>query len=71
MTETLPNWRQGCTLHRDTCEGRISAALFAINLSQTVSREEEDAGRGHLTSEQSPIAAVGVVCTWYATRPGL
>ena len=38
----LPNWRQGCTPHRDIREDRVSEALFAVNLSRAIAREGAD-----------------------------
>jgi hypothetical protein len=44
MTETLPNWRQGCTPHRDIRDAHVSEALFAVNLSRVISREGGERG---------------------------
>lgn len=40
MTENLANWRNGCTPHRDIQENAVSEALFAVNLSRAIAREE-------------------------------
>ena len=39
IAETLPNWRKGCTPHRDIREDAVSEALFAVNLSRAIARE--------------------------------
>lgn len=37
--DELPNWRRGVTPHQDIREDRVSERLFAVNLSQAISRE--------------------------------
>lgn len=36
MITELPNWRKGCTPHRDIQENAVSEALFAVNLSRAI-----------------------------------
>ena len=38
----LPNWRQGCTPHRDIRKDAVSEALFAVNLSRAIADEGAD-----------------------------
>jgi len=38
----LPTWRKGCTPHRDIQENAVSEALFAVNFSRAIAREEAD-----------------------------
>jgi hypothetical protein len=44
MTDTLPNWRQGCIPRLDIHEARVSEALFAVSLSRVISREGGERG---------------------------
>jgi hypothetical protein len=41
MSTTIPNWRQRYTSHRDIREGRVSEALFALNLSRAIAEKHE------------------------------
>ncbi len=34
MSESLPNWHQACTPHRDIREDAVSESLCAVNLSR-------------------------------------